>query len=234
MKRVLGSLFVLCLAIQSYAAPFQNLGFDEAITNRLSPADPPFHDGLGTSIDLLPGWQLFLGTNPVSAVGMNWKVPGFGFASLYNQAYNQDVPRWFEGLYLGLLPGQDTGSNVIEAPFSLVQTGDIPADAASIHFLSYNQRPELKLNNAVLPVTYNYFAPGPAAPVFEGVADVSAFAGQTVELEFTTPTSFLFHGLDSISFSPQIIPEPGPRMLFGLGGAALWAMFKLRMRPQIT
>jgi len=60
------------------------------------------------------------------------------------------------------------------------------------------------------------------------VADVSAFAGQTVELEFTTPNSFLFYGLDSISFSPQIIPEPSPRMLFGLGGLILLVVLKQR------
>jgi len=223
MKKVLGSLFVLCLAVQSHTAPFQNLGFDEAITNRLSPADPPFHDGLGSSIDLLAGWQLYLGTQPVSVVGMNWKFPGFGYSSLYNR----DVPA-FDRYSLGLVPGQDTGTDFIETPFSLVQTGDIPADAASIHFLSYNQRPELRLNNSLLPVTYNYFAPGPAAPVFEGVADISAFAGQTVDLEFTTPNSFLFYGLDSISFSPQIIPEPSPLMLFGMGGLMLLVVLKQR------
>ena len=223
MKRVLGSLFVLGLAVQSHSAPFQNLGFDEAITNKLSPADPPFHDGLGSSTDLLPGWQLFLGNNPVSVVGMNWKFPGFGYASLYNR----DVPA-FNQFSVGLVPGQDTGTDFIETPFSLVQTGDIPADAASIHFLSYNQQPQLRLNKGLLPVTYNYFSPGPAAPVFEGVADVRAFAGQTVELELTTPNSFLFYGLDSISFSSQIIPEPGPRMLFGLGGLMLLAVLKQR------
>jgi len=223
MKKVLGSLFVLCLAVQSHTAPFQNLGFDAAITNNLSSADPPFHDGLGSSIDLLAGWQVFLGTNPVSVVGMNWQYPGFGYASLYNR----DVPA-FDRFSVGLMPGQDTGSDFIDTPFSLVQTGDIPAGAASIHFLSYNHLLELKLNNAALPVSYHYFAPGPAAPVFEGVADVSAFAGRTVELEFTTPNSFLFYGLDSISFSSQIIPEPGPQLLFGLGGLMLLAVMKHR------
>jgi len=64
--------------------------------------------------------------------------------------------------------------------------------------------------------------------VFEGVADISAFAGQTVDLEFTTPTSFLFYGLDSISFSPQIIPEPRAQILFGLGGLMLLVILKLR------
>ena len=58
------------------------------------------------------------------------------------------------------------------------------------------------------------------------VGDISAFAGQTVSLEFITlgmrsPFDYNLKGIDSISFSPEMIPEPSTWALLGLGGIAL-------------
>ena len=79
---------------------------------------------------------------------------------------------------------------------------------------------------------YDY-PPNYPAPIFNryipvpAVGDISAFAGQTVELEFITSLAPLgpgdpLHGIDSIFFSPESIPEPSSWVLFALEGIGLF------------
>ncbi|MCL5098230.1 MAG: hypothetical protein M1608_12025 [Candidatus Omnitrophica bacterium] len=51
-------LIILVCVPSAFAEPFQNLGFDEANTNNMEAADPFFGEGIGTSKDLLLGWEL--------------------------------------------------------------------------------------------------------------------------------------------------------------------------------
>src|SRR5437660_4755940 len=51
------------------AATFQNFDFDSAVTNITISLPPDEGVGYGPASDLLPGWQLFKGTNQVSSIG---------------------------------------------------------------------------------------------------------------------------------------------------------------------
>jgi len=63
-------------------------------------------------------------------------------------------------------------------------------------------------------------------------ADISSFAGQNLELEFSAPRYAFDNNwnIDSIRFSNQPIPEPGVFGLFALGPLLLTNRF-LRRKP---
>ncbi|MEO8426221.1 MAG: hypothetical protein ABI651_03830, partial [Verrucomicrobiota bacterium] len=165
--------------------------------------------------ELLPGWQLSSGTNafaPNDLIGFNLSLPGAGYATLYFSNGN---------FSLGLRPGIDF-STLEPVPYSLFQSGNVPADARTIRFFNFGLPLELRVNGTVVPLFHSDVhsaAPPTVIGLADVFADVSVFAGQTVELRFTTPVqSGFLSGLDSISFSPQTIPEPAPGFLLGLGG----------------
>ncbi|PYI87810.1 MAG: hypothetical protein DME26_04930, partial [Verrucomicrobia bacterium] len=81
-------------------------------------------------------------------------------------------------------------------PYSLSQSGELPADTKSIHFLSYGAPLQLAVNGSLVPVAYaqRLSKPGwdPNIPVFDAAGDISPYAGQTVELKFTTLENPIF------------------------------------------
>ena len=224
---------IICLTVttsQTGAAPFLNLGFDEANTNKLVFDNPPNVDvGFGTSTDLLPGWELQLGSILVTNyVWLNLNPTGFGLASLYdsnNYLFDTRTHLPVDGKYsFAMFPDQPIGL------FSLTQTGDVPADAQLLHFTSFGMGVQLFLNGTSIPVTYTY-GPRPQnlnAWSAAASADISAYAGQMVELKFVTlptlGTGTLLNGLDSIYFSP--VPEPGTLalLMLGLSPLGLWRL----------
>jgi hypothetical protein len=113
------------------------------------------------------------------------------------------------------------------AEFELFQTGDVPAEARSVWFASWNHPWSLEIDGT--PVSVRYEAG-------EGRADVSPWAGRTVELRFRSgfedwsePGSH-YNTLDSIRFSTQVVPEPSTMVLFGAGAGMLWLTRHLRRR----
>ena len=206
-----------------YAAAFQNLDFDSAVTNNVT-------GGYGPTSDLLPGWLLYDGPNQVPSIGYDLTATFLPQASIYDANW-QGVPAPVAGNYsLGLYPGLNL---IFEyQPFSLVQSGDIGTGINSIRFVDYGGPFELRLNNTLVPLTYNYL-PGSTDPdtrVANVVGDVSAFAGQTVEIRFTTvdiPNRTL-NALSGIEFSTQIAPEPGETALLLLGLCVLGFRFRHR------
>ena len=82
MKPCLAIVCALGLALSSaFAATFQNLDFDSATTNITLSLPPDQGVGYGPASDLLPGWQLFQGTDPVSPlVGYNLNPISLGVA----------------------------------------------------------------------------------------------------------------------------------------------------------
>jgi hypothetical protein len=210
-------LFVADMS-KAAASPFSNLGFDEANTNHVFDLNGDNTYYYGPISELLPGWQLSAGTNafaPNDLIGFNLSLPGPGYATLYSTNGN---------FSLGLWPGVDF-STLAPVPYSLIQIGNVPADASTLRFFSFGLPLELRVNGTIVPLFYGNVlttVPPMAIGSADVFADVSAFAGQTVELRFTTPSQSSFlSGLDSISFSPQTIPEPAPCLLLGLGGLFL-------------
>jgi len=233
MKRtllVVGFLSACLTTLNS--APFQNLGFDNANTNNLivHPEvvlyNPPYVNvGSGAITDLLPGWQLYHGSMPYADLfwlNLN-PIGGGALVSIYdvnNYFYNPQVHIPVEQNYsFAIEPSDAPGGGSLA--LSLVQTGDVPADAQTIRFTSFGREVQLYLNGTSVPVSYTY-GPSPQnlnARLATAVADVSAFAGQTVELKFVTLPTFgtgtILNGLDSIYFSP--VPEPSTPAIFALG-----------------
>jgi hypothetical protein len=224
MKKCASFFLLLLLGTAVESAPFQNLGFDSYDTNS----------------SLLPGWHI---NNPIfnvppntsqgTFIGVNQVTLGLNYHTLYDGNILPGVGYAFPafGKYsLGFWPGID-GSGVY-TPYSLSQTGDVPPDAMSIHFIDFGGPFELRINGSVVPLIYNYppsLIKGDYSTPVNVYGDVSMFAGQSVELNFTTVQDlpYQLNGIDDISFSSQIAPEPTTWLLFGLGGLGLLARRKI-------
>jgi len=92
------------------------------------------------------------------------------------------------------------------------------------------------MNDTLLAVSYVQGPPTPDPNMrsSDAVADISAFAGLTVTLKFTTldtdGLTTVVNGLDSIYFSP--VPEPGTVALLSAGLSVLGALGLRRGRPR--
>ena len=224
-------LLILFLAAfsRSLASPFQNLGFDDANTSNLIPSggffyNPPHQNvGYGTAGDMLPGWHVLYGSVPYSdPYWLNLNSVGGALVSLYdknNYLYDPTVVLPVEGKFSFSMEADAL------APLSVVQTGDVPADAQTLNFTSFGREVEVRINGSLVPVQYTY-GPTPInlnTRIARGMVDVSGYDGQTIDLSFRTLSVFgtgaTLNGLDSIFFSP--VPEPGTFGLLGIGMAFL-------------
>jgi len=231
------SLCLLCLACYircTTAAPFQNLGFDDANTNNLIISTPSL--AIGYTSNLLVGWSASF----EPTIGLDTFAAGLGYKTIvstngshpFNNLPEPGYP--VSGPYhLLLVPFRDfTTSQFV--PDSITQIGDVPADANSIHFFTYGSQFELQVNGSLMPLFYNYL-PGSIDPHLNPAnvyADISAFAGQTVAMSFITIENLSsyanYYGLDGIFFSPEAVPEPGAFGLLTLGSLLLGWWFRRR------
>jgi hypothetical protein len=220
MKVMFRYFLFLLFSLSAFAQPFRNLGFEEAVTN-ITEAVEPFRPGVGYGpiSDLLPGWQVRLessrtGTNNVERIGLNVRL-GTDIVSLY-QAGPEDP---FEGDYF-------FGTVAVDWPeprYSLLQRGDLPVNAYQIYFRRNGDPVQLSINGTMLPLVEFSAVPGRPIAGLPGLADVfadvTAFAGQNVELKLTHQVGILlWTQLDSIQI---ILPEPSTYALMGLGGFVL-------------
>jgi hypothetical protein len=207
MSRLLSGLIVTGWVTLLHAAPFENLGFDEANTNNAAL-------GFGSTGDLLPGWQLFQGTNAVQFVNLNTvEVGGTGFAELFN-----NDPRFpAEGRYaLGLFETQEN-----TMPFTLIQRGDVPQDARLLEFRYFNESFLVTVDGVQLqPVSGGGRTTAPQEEVF----DISQFAGKNVELQLTTVTENIANNDEHLIDSIRFVPEPSTWLLSLLGLGCIWCL----------
>jgi len=225
---------VVFTTLRSFAAPFQNLGFEDANT---SAAVFVGQDLMASPADLVPGWQVFRDGISLDLVGYNQgSVPFFEnspggpliFDSNYEFRVGVDGPDPIEGRFTFRI--HETGRGPSLAPsFSIVQRGDIPIDARFLYY-TYRHRPfEVTVNGVILtPPSQNSLSRPTTVAL-----DISSFAGQNVELRFRATHPFLPefgpHDLDSIAF---VIPEASTVVLFSFGLLALTARFwRRRNRP---
>lgn len=199
------------------ADPFRNLGFDEANTNTATLFTQPFGQGLtgyGPIGDLLPGWRLYQGTNPVTTVGYNavsfvWVD---GYVTLFSKGEYPQAMFEVDGIY-GL---QIVGKLLNQPEFSLAQSGLIPADAKVLYYRYRFSTLLVELNGQPLQTINGYgnglSVPYSVEPTVAGF-DVSQFAGQTAEIKFTTQggLSAPVTCLDTVWFA---VPEPWAEALF--------------------
>jgi hypothetical protein len=116
---------------------------------------------------------------------------------------------------------------------SISQSGTIPANAMSLEFKAWSMLPDATLSvsfagNSLSPVALSSGA-GPSGQGYTLYgADISAYAGQTGQLQFTDVFSDQgLNGieLDDITFSTNVVavPEPNTLALILMGGLALAA-----------
>ncbi len=213
MRLVLCLTFLLWRSLLTQAAEFYNLNFEAANTNNVV-------GGKGLISDLLPGWQVYLDGGQVSldsgqlstAYPLNGPTVALHFPAGIT---NVGVGRFS----VSLLPVFSLGPPFTFSSTSLRQTGSIAADATIIRFLNYGLGITLRVNGVTIPISYTEI--GTVHPfrdvLYTGSGDISAFAGQTVEVDFVAiprdgrPT---FAFIDDI----QLVPEPRPSIILLLVG----------------
>ncbi len=192
---------------------FQNLDFEAAQFVLIPGRDyAPFEFAAAA-----PGWTGYLG-GVLQTTIMSNDVPigSDGFFSM--NAPPLTAP---QGLY-AISFASGFGANTNQTA-TLTQTGQVPIGSKSLTFLVSGFKPGLSLGGQELPLVDLGHGPGGSSDLWG--ADVSAFAGQTVELRFSVGAD----SLDDIRFSESVIPEPSTLVLAGFGFAALVAV-RLRRR----
>jgi PEP-CTERM motif len=172
----------------------------------------------------MPGWTASLGGVPTGCL-YNAVTLGSGSVDLFStfppHAGSQSGSIILAGNYTAELQG-----SVFGAAAALSQTGTIPSDSKSLYFIGGapgggDGGLTVSLNGSPVPITVlGHTSTGPNNAGYDTYGlSVSAWAGQTVNLQFATTGAVL---LDNITFSPvALAPEPSTYALFGVGAAAL-------------
>ena len=214
-------VFLLALTVVRRAraqGSFQNLDFE-------SGAIVPMTSGDATDIkagSALPGWTVYYGKTSQASIGCDSASVGGANVSLLGSAWRGGAPQGLiHGRYYLLLQEGNSGSAQPgdQPPWetvSIAQTAQVPASAMSLTFRASVADLTVFLGGEALPL--NVLSSCQGYDIYE--CDVSRFAGQTEQLEFTggDPTVYL----DDISFSPAPVPEPAALGLFLTGGALFW------------
>jgi hypothetical protein len=217
-------LGVICLP--THASPFRNLGFDEV--DAYSVSDTSFGERLSWWDLLIPGWELSSSDMaPGQTPWPDWRMavdePSQAlFPIVYTTNTSAHVlPSEFDPVAWQYQPvpvvvqGRNSlmlWSRLAMFPtlLSISQTGDIPPDTKSLRFLNFGRGIDVYINGLFVPSVYRPRLVG-EVPAFDVVTDISAFSGQTVELRLTTANlpkdGVYWHGLDSVAFSSEKLPE---------------------------
>lgn len=210
------------------ADPFRNLNFEEANTNSLSMEGFEYY---GPAADLLSGWDLFFGGVLVTNLGFNQTDLAFnqnGATIRSSEPPYEFLGNPIEGKFSLSV---STGLGFTTEQYTLVQRGDIPADAFFLKY-TYGQKPfSVSINGTrVLGELGELDDMILGIPSRTVLLDISQFSGQNVELRFTTTARGLAatsgpHTLDDIAF---VVPEPDASCLIilALGGWFLAARLR--------
>jgi len=225
-------VLLLCTLSAKAQGTFQNLNFESA--NVAASGVQAY----GTFVPIgsaLPGWTAYLGTVQVTQVGYN--SPANSTASITLLGPNWTSSNAATYLGAGIIDGNysvdlQTGENPLnpspaQINASIAQNGVVPAAAESLQFKAFETTPlTVTFNgNALSPIALSSGVGEDGVPYTLYGANISAWAGQTGELQFTADFngSFNLVVLDDITFSPNSVPEPTMLALILIGGAALAA-----------
>ncbi len=187
---------------------FQNLDFEAA---QLILVDPVI--GYYDFAAALPGWSGYIGgvlqTKFIPSMPLD---PRFAYITILAPPIIAPQGRYAVSFKDG--KDQLTGATI---PVTLSQTGLVPAGTKSLEFIAAGDGTAVSLGGHELTKVE-------LGPDRWG-ADISAYAGQTLELQFSVYAPFL----DDIRFSSSAIPEPSVFALAGMGLAAV-VVARLRRR----
>jgi hypothetical protein len=216
-----------------FGQAFVNLDFESAT---VVPVTTPFARTIDAAL-AFPGWSIVTGGTTNGFVFNNdVTLTPYASAALFSRTNSTFGTAVIDGNYSfwmnsGLL--YPTPTPAVASDTILAQSGLVPTGSRSLLMKVSNESPfsvglgGTSLSLIPLSTTARYTLYG---------ADVSAFEGMSEELRITVPYSGnwpfgVYNSLiiDSISFSPNPIPEPGTWALLGLGAAA-WLLTKGRRR----
>ncbi len=220
MKTRLISLIVLSTSIRvSFSqGTFQNLDFEAANVagtqiNSLVPTASAF-----------PGWQTFEGTTEISSVVYDGISTGAFEISIVDTKGGLPI----QGNYSAYL------FSSLGTTTTLSQTGLVPAGTESIQMDAYEALGSFTVTLAGQTVNLVPLQTFPNFTLYGG--NISAWSGDNAALSITEnlPTNPGIYPdeleLDNITFSTQVIPEPAPVVLTGIGGL-LFALYR-RFAPK--
>jgi hypothetical protein len=216
---------------------FQNLDFESASV-AASPSES--YPNLVSIASALPGWTGYLGADQQTQVGYNAPANSTASITLIGPTWNSANV----GIYgVGIIDGSysvdlQTGAAPNNGPTalnaSIEQNGTVPSTANSLLFEADETTPlSVSFNgSALVPIALSSGVSAEGVPYTLYGANISAWAGRTGELEFTSEanSSANFVVLDDISFSTMAIPEPSPLALTGIG-ALVFALYR-RFAPK--
>jgi len=208
---------------------FFNLDFELATVPNVPPDQPIFINASAG----VPGWTVYIGTNPSAQVLYNGISGGGALVSLIDPHTANYGNRVISGNFTATLDSGVVfiGGTPIPVAAALAETGLIPATGHSLLF-------DASGDVSALLVTFNgqnlpFARVGTGSNYQIYGADISSIAGQTGELRFTerpiTPPTYPIAFLDSIRFSSGSIPEPSTGALVVLGGMVVGSR-KLRCK----
>ena len=213
IRNALCAATVCLVAHANSQGTFQNLNFEQAAAH----VAPTLIGGWGDFIDpalAFPGWNVWNAGGRYPVCFYNDLSIGAPAVCLMGPAFpNGPGYSSLQGSYSVLLQyfGVDSG----EAP-KLSQTGTVPADAKSISFVVLPGQSDIAVSLGGVSIPLVQAAGGRLA------GDVTAFAGSTVQLTFSTTTDKpAGYGdwayFDDVRFSSSPAPEPSTLALFKLG-----------------
>ena len=220
-------LFALVSAVSQYPVlgqgVFKNLDFESV---RLPLNSKPGSDLSIT--DAFPGWSGFVGTNQEKWVYYD-AVPGFLSGISLLDSHGLPPAPTQGAYYVSLFAGASLSeSGYYAADVSISQSGVVPSWAKAVLFNARTGDPgrfAISLNGQAIPHVVLSSSTFEENSLFG--ADVSAFAGQTVELRLTAfsgydSEQFTTLLLDDIRFAEQAVPELSSWAILLLGLVVLW------------
>jgi len=210
-NQIILAITLLAGVCDGFSQGFVNLNFENATITTVS-----FSFG-NEYVATVPGWTWSPSVNPVN--GDTNSVPFNSFALDANEVTLQGTNSPFgiypaiQGKYSILLQGGSSADPDTNGA-SIMQNGKIPATAKSITY--WGDALQASFNGQSL--AFSAIGSGSGYTIWQG--DISAYAGETGQLEFTAPwqTSGM---LDNIQFSTTPVPEPSTLVLSALGGLLL-------------
>jgi hypothetical protein len=208
--------------------PFQNLLFESA---DVAASPKEFYPNFVNIGSALPGWTAYLGSEQVTQVGYNAPANSTASITLIGPAWSSTDVGMYGGV--GIINGNysvdlQTGANPLNPTpstmdASIAQNGTVPSTAESLQFKAFETTPlTVSFNgNSLAPVALSSGVSSDGVPYTLYGANISAWDGQTGELQFTADFngSYNFVMLDDITFSTEVVsPEPGIVALTANGG----------------
>jgi hypothetical protein len=231
--KIIAGFSSILLALPSAQAQgtFQNLNFEAANV----PASGP--EPYGTFVPIgsaLPGWTAYVGVDQQTQAGYNTVTDGTANISLIGPTWTTyDTDQLGFGL-VGIIDGNysvllesgvsPTNTGLLET-VSIAQNGTIPSTSQSLEYEA-TVGGSLSVSfagNVLSPIALSSGLGEDGQPFTEYGVNISAWAGQTGELEFTANANMTESTivLDDIMFSPSDVPEPTTLALLCVGGAIL-------------